>query len=424
MRTFLALCCASLLLAESVAAADAHHQILSQEPIKKGGKVIGFRATVLVDPQGLTSEHTTLGGDVRLGLGGLKYDRSKAVAGNSDHHRDAVAGTAEGYILHQFKMREVTGPKATDRGSPSETLRSGGQAKEVEVEVLYKDNPGLVPGTNVDLVAGFWKGRYWHVWGAADSPTSSTRDFVIKLPGAAPRAFVNKQLRAFEARLPKARKDAAAAQKQFEKADRENAAAQQAVQVAAAPRDEAARVQAQADAAASQAFRQATQGPKAAYSQARQVADAAYEKAVAVPKAAMIQASSAARAKRAASTSPTASDDFFKDMDAVHTIYQAATAGAEAARTQTLAQATSTYEQATKGAQAIYDQATQAAQGVYDAAVAPHLAALQAAYTRRSAAVEALDEATTAKSNADLALKDITDKIVDYKAMLQPRQAR
>ena len=177
MRTTLLL--SALLAMGGLASADANHQILAKDAIKgKDGKVIGFRATVLVDPQRLTQNHATLAGDVRLGLGSLKYAGSRT---NNDH-RDATAGVKPGYILHQFKMREITGPNPTDRGAPVETLATAGAAKEVEIEVLYADNPQLKPGMKTDLVAAFWKGSYWHPWGAADSPTHSSQDFVIELP--------------------------------------------------------------------------------------------------------------------------------------------------------------------------------------------------------------------------------------------------
>src|SRR5688572_9150363 len=105
MRAFLFGCCAALLAGEGVAAADAHHQLVSHSAINDhAGEVVGFRAHVLVDPQRTTSNHATLGGDVRLALGGMKYDRTKAVAGNYNHHRDAVAGVVSGYVLHQLKM--------------------------------------------------------------------------------------------------------------------------------------------------------------------------------------------------------------------------------------------------------------------------------------------------------------------------------
>jgi len=179
-----ALLVAATLLASGVAFADAHHQIISKGPIVVGGKVVGFRARVLLDPQNVTSNHATLKGDVRIGLGKMTYNGSKV--GND--HRDANAGVRAGYILHQFKMRKITGPKATDRGTPTATLATGGKATEVEIEVLYKDNPKLKPGMKVDLVAAFWKGSYWHPWGAADSATNSTQDFVITLPGAPTQA--------------------------------------------------------------------------------------------------------------------------------------------------------------------------------------------------------------------------------------------
>ncbi len=168
------------------AAADSHHQILKQESIVDAqGEVIGFRAHVLVDPQGHTTVNATYSGDVRLGLGSMQYT---GLRGNP--HRDANAGVQPGYILHQLTMRAITGPNPTDRGAPTQTFATGGQAKEVEVEVLYKDAPLLKPGMKVDLVAAFWKSSYWHPWGAVASATTSTTDFVVDLPGLAPGAPV------------------------------------------------------------------------------------------------------------------------------------------------------------------------------------------------------------------------------------------
>jgi hypothetical protein len=167
-----------LCLAPALARAEARHQLLSGSTIVKDGRTVGFRARILVDPQGLTRVHKQLGGDVRLGLGSGRYTGSRA--GND--HRDAIAGVRPGYIIHQLSMREVTGPAPGDRGPPTHTLRTNGQLKEVEVEVLYADNPQLRPGAKVDLVAAFWKQYFWHPWGAADGPLHSSQDFVIELP--------------------------------------------------------------------------------------------------------------------------------------------------------------------------------------------------------------------------------------------------
>jgi hypothetical protein len=167
-----------LALLPARARADARHQLLSGSTIVKDGRTIGFRARILVDPRGVTSTHKKLGGDVRLGLGSLRCTGSRA--GND--HRDAIAGVRPGYIVHQLTMREVTGPGPADRGSPTQTLRTNGQLKEVEVEVLYADNPRLRPGDKVDVVAAFWKQYFWHAWGAADGPQHSSQDFVIELP--------------------------------------------------------------------------------------------------------------------------------------------------------------------------------------------------------------------------------------------------
>ena len=139
-RLLLALAASGLSLhAASPARADSHHQIVSQTPIKQNGKTIGFRATLVVDPENRTGAHETLGGDVRIGLGSLKYTGDRM----DTPHRESMAGVKAGYILHQFKIREITGPNPTDRGPATETLHTGGKMKEVEIEVHYADNPAL-----------------------------------------------------------------------------------------------------------------------------------------------------------------------------------------------------------------------------------------------------------------------------------------
>ena len=401
IRSCFLLGCVALLLAPGIAGADGHHQILSQGPIKKGGKVVGFRATVLVDPDGITSEHAQLGGDVRLGLGAMKFDLSKAGTGAGDPHRDAAAGVVEGYVLHQFKMREITGPTTKDRGPLTETLKTGGKPKEVEVEVLYKDNPKLIPGMDHDLVAGFWKGNSWHIWGAAHGPVHSTRDFVLKLPGAASPRFIQRQLKALSARLGQARADVSVSQQKFdaaEKAQKDAQAAKDAIEAKLQPAQNAMN-QTYRDASAD--YQQAMDGPQAAYDLSAQAANTQYQNAMAGPTATYRQATADAQSARMA--------------------YNAAHDVAIKAREDALKQAQATLDQANKGPLSTYQRVTHAARVVYDAEAQKlnYAAVSQQAY----AANEALSAATDGKLNAEAVIKTLNDKITQYEALTPKRGA-
>ena len=420
MRSPLIICICALLLAEGVAGALAHHQILSQAPIKKKGKIVGFRATVLLDPEGSTSEHAKLGGDARLALGGLKFSGDRT---NDDLHRGAVAGVEQGYVLHQFKMREITGPKT--KGPLVETLKTGGQAREVEVEVLYKDNPKIVPGTEADLVAGFWRGSYWHVWGAADSPTQSSREFVVKLPGSASRTFIRQQMKTLTAQLGQAKADAAAVQQKFDVAQKAETAAKLALDEVNQKLQPALIATTQARTAADTAYRQAIQGPRAAYDQATQAANTAYRNAADGASNTYNQLCAAERAKLSAAPSGDASARNAYDQ-AVRTAwatYSAALQNASKQHQQAFDQAQAALTQATAAPLATMQQAIKAAQADYDQKA--QKLNYTAVYQRFNAARTALGDATGVKTVADAKLKDLDDRIAGYQAMLpKPRAPR
>jgi len=420
MRRLLLGCCTVLLFTEGLAAADAHHQVLSHAAIHdQSGEVIGFKAQVLLDPQRLTQNHATFGGDVRLALGGLKFDRAKAVPGNPNYHRDAVAGVVPGYVLHQLKMREITGPNPADRGALVETLQTGGALKEVEVEVHYKDNPNLIPGSHVDLVAGFWKGSYWHVWGAADSPTTSSRDFVVQLPGTPSKAFLTAQLHALEASLPKAQADAKAALQQHDVAQQAHATANQAYQAMHAQRQAPSVALQQTNQAAQVAYQQATQAPQAAYNSAVNAARLAYQNTVAAPNAAYQAAVNTAQVNLRNGVGGVSANQLYNQASqAARMTLHTHTQQAFTAQQQAITQANATLQAATTAARATLTQATQAAHAAYQATLATTQANHTTITQQFSTASSSYQTATATKNNADATLKSITDKIADYQKML------
>jgi hypothetical protein len=393
-RRFLALGAALLLQVGGSARADSHHQLIDQRPIMQGKKVVGLRGTVLLEPQGYTSQHGTLGGDVRLALGGLSYDRSKADPTNYNHHRDAVAGVTPGYVIHQLRMREITGPNPEDRGPWVETMTTGGQAKEVEFEVLYKDNKQLIPGKKVDLVAGFWKGSYWHVWGAADSPTHSSQDFILSLPGTRTSRQIKDKLSSLHTELAEAHKAETAAQAQLSTAQAAHQQAQAALQPVLATFQAAQAAYQQATQQAYAAHQTAIQPAQATLNAAQQAYNQAYSQAYAVYQ----KENQDAYTKRQAASTQHPGDQ---------TAYQQATQQALTIYQQASQQARTIYQQATTApnASTIYQQALNQAHTAYNQALADALAQhkpWEADYQKETAAAQAKYQAALQPAQAEL----------------------
>ncbi len=149
-----------LLLQTSTADALSFHEKIEAKPIKKDGQVVGLRLTLTLRPDS-SGGHDK----VRVGLGPMK----KPANAPYDWQRKAASDPKDGYLLHQFPEIKIDAAKD--------------KAKEVTLEVLYADVPGLAPGTEVEVVSA-WNGKsnptYWHVWGMQEI----TRDakMVIKLP--------------------------------------------------------------------------------------------------------------------------------------------------------------------------------------------------------------------------------------------------
>jgi hypothetical protein len=145
-----------LLAASPAAEAVSAHERVEAKPITKGGEVVGLRLKLTLRPDG--SGYDT----VRIGIGPNDGTRP------SDH-RGAASDPGKGYLLHQFP--EV-------KGVPGNT------PKEVTVEVLYKDAPGLLKaGAEVEVITA-WSGPhnkgYWHVYGMQSIQRDAAS--VIKLP--------------------------------------------------------------------------------------------------------------------------------------------------------------------------------------------------------------------------------------------------
>ena len=140
--------CLLLLLALAGAAADAaaesFHERIEAKPINKGGEVVGLRLKLTLRPDGSQ-------GTVQVALG-------KASNLGPSTYRAAATDPSKGFLQHQFPDMKVEG-KAP---------------KEVTLEVLYKDAPGLTPGQSVDVITA-WKGSsYVHVWGMNRSGVTGT----------------------------------------------------------------------------------------------------------------------------------------------------------------------------------------------------------------------------------------------------------
>jgi hypothetical protein len=151
LAVLLSLC--ALAAAAGDASAESFHEKADPRPITKGGDVIGMRLVLTLRPDG--TQKTVL---VGLGKPSNSY--------NSGNYRTFASDPTKGYLLHQWKQIELDGKNA----------------KEVTLEVLFADVPGLKAGDDVDVVSA-WQGSTVHVWGMKRSSVAGTQ---VKIPGARP----------------------------------------------------------------------------------------------------------------------------------------------------------------------------------------------------------------------------------------------
>lgn len=158
----LALVPALLLIATQPVSAGSksRHERVEIHPIHKQGDVIGFRLKLTLRPE---NNHDK----VRIGLGpNTNSDRDQSPESRS---RAKAADRSLGYLLHQW---------------PEIKIEKSRQPQKVELEVLFKDNPKLSPGQQVEIISA-WNGpigSFWHIWGLqayAKDPSNLAR-----LPGA------------------------------------------------------------------------------------------------------------------------------------------------------------------------------------------------------------------------------------------------
>jgi len=102
-------------------------------------------------------------------------------------------------------------------------------------------------------------------------------------------------------------------------------------------------------------------------------------------------------------------------------VLEAATAEPAKELQRALTEASATLTRETSAAEATYKTAKETAQSALTAAVSGH--DYQGLKQRRDATWAALTNATTAKTDADAALKSITDHITDYRATMQMHTA-
>ena len=165
MKRALALPLLLLGLVVHSAAADAQsfHEKVTASQIKKGGQVVGLRLKLTLRPENGSTQDK-----VRVGLGPMT---PKPAGADYDWHRPMASDMSKGYLLHQWPEISIDPAKE--------------KAKEVTLEVLYADVPGLKPGTEVEVIST-WNApnnrSYWHVWGIQS--VYADKGSVIKLPEA------------------------------------------------------------------------------------------------------------------------------------------------------------------------------------------------------------------------------------------------
>ena len=150
-----------LIVHSAAADAQSFHEKVTATQIKKGGQVVGLRLKLTLRPENGSTQDK-----VRVGLGPMT---PKPAGADYDWHRPMASDMSKGYLVHQWPEIEIDPKKE--------------KSKEVTLEVLYADVPGLKPGTEVEVIST-WNApgnrSYWHVWGLQSvmkDPKS-----VIKLP--------------------------------------------------------------------------------------------------------------------------------------------------------------------------------------------------------------------------------------------------
>ncbi|HUS64888.1 MAG TPA: hypothetical protein VMZ28_10120 [Kofleriaceae bacterium] len=150
-----------LVIHSAAADAQSFHEKVEAKEIKKGGQVVGLRLKLTLRPENGSTQDK-----VRVSLGPMTPKPSGA---DYDWHRAAVSDPKKGYVIHQWPEIEIDPKKE--------------KAKEVTLEVLYADVPGLKPGTDVEVISA-WNApsnrTYWHVWGLQSVMKDAKS--VIKLP--------------------------------------------------------------------------------------------------------------------------------------------------------------------------------------------------------------------------------------------------
>jgi len=146
--------------------AKPNHTIEEVQKIVRGGKVVGARVHLLVDPQGENKFRINLGPQKQVPARGKTDDQA---------HRQTLAGMKGAFVQ---KLKEVR-LKANDTST----------TQEVYVDIMYDSK--LKAGTKVNILTAYATDRFGgntgttspHIWGAWDGPvTSGDKDFIITLP--------------------------------------------------------------------------------------------------------------------------------------------------------------------------------------------------------------------------------------------------
>ncbi|HUS67834.1 MAG TPA: hypothetical protein VMZ28_25035 [Kofleriaceae bacterium] len=136
--------------------AESFHEKVEARPINKAGAVVGLRLILTLRPDGTQKK-------VLVGLGKPSSSYS------STNYRTAATDPKQGYLVHQWPEVELDGKNP----------------KEVTLEVLFADAPGLQAGTDIDVVTAWTGGSAVHVWGMKRSGVTGTQ---VKVPGTTPPA--------------------------------------------------------------------------------------------------------------------------------------------------------------------------------------------------------------------------------------------
>ncbi len=159
----LAITVLAVMISSSLAAAGSksRHERIEVRAIKVQGEVVGLKLLMLLRS---APNHDK----VRIGLGpNTNTDRDPSPDSRA---RQKAADLSKGYLLHQWKEIKIENP---------------GQPQRVELVVLFKDNPKLKPGAEVEIISA-WNGpigNFWHVWGLQAYAKDAAN--LAKIPGDA-----------------------------------------------------------------------------------------------------------------------------------------------------------------------------------------------------------------------------------------------